>query len=86
MVDNENENAWATNDGEPDDTEMIEDEIDTTMTAAEITFQSTLKAKILSFLELFAVEKTNLILTVIKDSNWDCRAFFFKKELNDKNE
>ena len=80
MSELDNDNAGA------DYTETIEDEIDTTMTAAEITGQSTLKIKIRLFLELFAVDKNNLILTVIKDSNWDCRAFFFKKELNDKDE
>ena len=66
-----NDNAGATDDYETDDPEIIEDEIDTTMTAAEITGQSILKTKIRSFLELFAVEKNNLILTVINDSNWD---------------
>ena len=71
MSELDNENAEAMNDGEPDDTEMIEDEIDTTMTVAEITGQTTLKTKIRSFLELFAVEKNNLILMVINDSNWD---------------
>ena len=70
MSELDNDNAGGTDDGETDDTDMIEDEIDTTMTAAEITGQSILKTKIRSLLELFAVEKNNLILTVINDSNW----------------
>ena len=38
-----NDNAGATDDNETDEPEIIEEEIDTTMTAAEITGQSTLK-------------------------------------------
>ena len=73
-----NDNAGKTDDNETDDPEIIEDEIDTTMTAAEITGQSTLNIKIRSFLELFAVDKNNLILTVINDSNWDKTNNFWK--------
>ena len=40
------------------------------MPAAEITGQSTLKMMIRALLDLFVVEKNNLILTVINDSNW----------------
>ena len=70
MSELDKEQAGATED-EADDTEIIDDEIDTTTMAAETTGQSSLKTKIRSFLELFTVEKNNLILTVINDSNWD---------------
>ena len=40
------------------------------MPAAEIPVQSMLKTMIRAFLDLFAVKKNNLILTVINDSNW----------------
>ena len=45
MSEFDNDNAGATDDGKPDDTEMIEDEINTTMTAAEITGHSTIEDK-----------------------------------------
>ena len=61
----------ATEDGEADDIELINDEIETTIMAAEMTGQSSLKIKIRSFLELFAVEKNNLILTVINAADWE---------------
>ena len=51
------ENAWATDDGEADDIELINDEIDTSTMAAETLGQSSLRLKIRSFLELFAIEK-----------------------------
>ena len=57
--------------GKADDTEMIEDEIDTTTMVAETTGQSSLKTMIRSFLELFTMEKNNLILNMRNDSNWD---------------
>ena len=40
------------------------------MMVAEMKGQSSLKTKIRSFLDLFAVEKNNLILTLINDNNW----------------
>ena len=71
MSELDNDNAGATDNGETDDIEMIEDEIDTTMMAAETTGQSYLKMKIRSFLELIAVKKNKLVLTVINDADWD---------------
>ena len=70
MSELDNENVGRTDDNEVDESETIEEDTDTTMPAAEITGQSTLKMMIRAFLDLFAVEKNNLILTVINDSNW----------------
>ena len=69
MSELDNENAGATDDGKADDIELIEDEIDTTMMAAETTGQSSLKMKIRFFLELFTVEKSDLALTVINGAD-----------------
>ena len=65
MSELDNENVEATDDGEANDIELINDEV------AEMTGQSSLKIKIRSFLELFGVEKNNLILTLINDAEWD---------------
>ena len=84
MSELDNENAGATDDSEVDDIELINDEIDTTMMAAETTGQKSLKMKIRSFLELFTVEKDNLVLTVINDTDWDKNnnfwAFMYKEK------
>ena len=71
MSEPDNDNAGATDDGESDDIELINDEIDTTVMVAEMTGQSSLKMKIRSFLELFTVEKNNLVLIMIKDADLD---------------
>ena len=55
MSEFDNENVGRTDDNETDETEPIEEEIDTTMTAAEIIGQSILKMKIRAFLDLFTV-------------------------------
>ena len=70
MSELDREQAGATED-EADDTETPDDEIETTTMAAETTSQSSLKTKIRSFLELFTMEKNNLILNMRNDSNWD---------------
>ena len=70
MSELDKEQAGATED-EADDTETLDDEIESTTMAAETAGQSSLKTKIRSFLELFTVEKNNLILIVINDSSWD---------------
>ena len=67
MSELDNENVGRTDDNEVDESETIEEDTDTTMPAAEIIGQSTLKMMIRAFLDLFAVEKNNLILTVIND-------------------
>ena len=46
MSELDNENAGATDDGKADDIELIADEIDTTMMAAETTVQCSLNMKI----------------------------------------
>ena len=55
MSELDSDNAGATDDSEADDIKLINDEIDTTMMEAETTGQSSLKVKIISFLELFTV-------------------------------
>jgi len=76
-VRNDRENAGATDDGEADDNEEINDEIDKTTITGEMSGQSSLKLRIRSFLELFAIEKNKLILTLIKDADWDKNKMFW---------
>ena len=78
MSEFDNENVGRTDNDEADESETIEEETDTTMPAAEITGQSMLKTMIRAFLDLFAEEKNNLILTVINDSNWHKTNDFWK--------
>ena len=82
MSELDNKNVCRTDDDEADESEAIEEETDTTMLAAEILGQSMLKRMIRAFLDIFAVEKNNLILTVINDSNWYKTNDFFKLKLN----
>ena len=70
MSELDNKNVGRMDDDEAVESETIEVETDTTIPAAEIPGQSMLKTMIRAFLDLFAVEKNNLILTVINDSNW----------------
>jgi len=70
MSELDREQAGAIED-ETDDTEIPDDEIEATTMAAETTGQSFLKKMIRSFLEMFTMEKSNLILNMMNDSNWE---------------
>ena len=78
MSELDRENAGATYDDEADDIQEIDDEINQSTLAAEMTGQSSLELKIRSFLELFTIDKNNLILTLIKDADWDKNNEFWK--------
>jgi len=70
MSELDREQAGAIEDG-TDDTEIQDDEIEATTMAAETTGQSSLKKMIRSYLEMFTMEKNNLILNIMNDSNWE---------------
>ena len=70
MSELDREQAGAIED-ETDDTEIPDNEIEATTMAAETTGQSSVKKMIRSFLEMFIMEKNNLILNMMNDSNWE---------------
>ena len=71
MSELDRENGGTTDDIKADDGEEIDDVINRSPLAAEMTGQNSLKQKIRSFPELFTIDKNNLILTLIKDVDWD---------------
>ena len=70
MSELDREQAGAIED-EADDNDTLEDEIELTPMAAETAGQSSLKKMMRSFLEMFTLDKGNLILNMMNNSNWE---------------
>ena len=83
MSELDREQAGAIED-ETGDNGIPDDEIEVTTMAAETTGQSSLKKMIRSFLEMFTLEKSNLILNMMNDSNWEKSNDFWTYKYKEK--